>query len=115
MNSERRSRIAAALAGLVLAAIVPSAPAAAADDTKAAQASLRLEELGLGYEHARALTGGERAAALEGIAAELDAILGKELPAHRRPAGYFLAAELRRELDAPGAAAGLHGKAERAA
>jgi TolA-binding protein len=115
MKSERMRAAAAALAGVALAAAVPAAPAVAADDTKSAKASLRLEELGLGYEDARALAGEERAAALEGIAAELDAILGKELPAHRRPAGYFLAAELRRELDAPGAAAGLHGKAERAA
>ncbi|HMB67706.1 MAG TPA: tetratricopeptide repeat protein, partial [bacterium] len=97
-----------------LTVLIVAAPAHAGGDDKAEQASVRLEELGLRYDEARSLADGERQSAMQSIADELDSIVGKSLPDHRRGAGYFLAAEVRRQLDSPDAAVDLHDKGERA-
>jgi hypothetical protein len=96
MSFERTRAVASVLTILVLAS-----PALAGGDDRAEQTSLRLEELGLRYDEARSLAGDEQQAAMRGIAEELDSILGKALPERRRGAGYFLAAEVRRQLDQP--------------
>lgn len=109
MNSERMRAVTVAVMVVALAA-----PALAGDAAKSERASIRLEELGLGFEDARRLGGEERETAMEGISRELQGILGKELPTDRRGAGYFLAGELSRELGAPDDAVEWHEKSERA-